>query len=74
MSDSGEVWIWVKKPVASSTLTIVDELIDATVLRTADAEQICRKANAKYGNFLWQPVPTRQEGKVVVRGERRTTL
>ncbi|HXJ88414.1 MAG TPA: hypothetical protein VMS18_16445 [Candidatus Binatia bacterium] len=71
MTDSGEVWIWVMRPIASSKLTIVDELIDATILKAADAEQITRKANAKYRSYLWQPVPIRKQGRFVVRGERR---
>jgi hypothetical protein len=65
------VWIWVEKPIASSKLTIVDELIDATVLKTGDAEHITRKANEEYTKYLWHRVPVRSRGKFVVRGERR---
>lgn len=74
MTDSGEVWIWVRKTLTSSKLMIVDDLVDATVLETSAAEQISRKAKAKYRNYLWQTVPVREQGKVVVRGERRPTL
>jgi hypothetical protein len=71
MTASGGVWIWVEKPIASSKLTIVDELIDATVLKTADAEQIAHKANEEYPKYRWHRVAARSRGKFVVGGERR---
>jgi hypothetical protein len=72
MIEPSEVWIWVREPIASSKLTIVDELIDATVLTTADAQQISRKANKKHAKFVWRPVPVRSpRGQFVVRGQPR---
>lgn len=68
---AGEVWIWVEQPIASSKLTIVDELIDATVLKTEDAQLIARKANEDYNQYLWYPAACRERGAFVVRGERR---
>jgi hypothetical protein len=71
MTVPAKVWIWVEKPIASSELKIVDELIDATVLKTAEAEQIAHKANEEHPKYLWHRVPVRSRGKFVVRGERR---
>jgi len=71
MTAPGNVWIWVEKPIASSKLTIVDELIDATVLKRADADQITNKANEKYPKYLWHRVAVRSRGEFVVLGERR---
>lgn len=66
-----EVWIWVERPIESSKLTVVDELIDATELKTEDAELITRKANQDYAQYAWCPTPCRKRGIFVVRGERR---
>jgi hypothetical protein len=71
MTVATTVWIWVEKPIASSKLTIVDELIDATVLKKADAEQITQKATEEYPKYRWHRVAARNRGKFVVRGERR---
>jgi hypothetical protein len=67
----GRVWIWVEESITSSKLTVVDELIDATILQRADAEQITRKANQEYSKYLWQPVPATRTDEFVVRGESR---
>lgn len=67
----GEVWIWVEEPIGSSKLTIVDELIDATELKTEDAQLITRKANKDYAQYAWCPIRCRKRGVFVVRGERR---
>jgi hypothetical protein len=72
MTAPGSVWIWVEKPIATSKLTIVDELIDATVLKAGDADHITLKANDKYPKYLWHRVAVRSRGKFVVRGERRS--
>jgi hypothetical protein len=71
MTAPDKVWIWVERPIASSKLTMVDELIDATVLKRADAEQIAQKANEVHPKYQWRRVPVRARGKFVVRGERR---
>jgi hypothetical protein len=71
MTAPATVWIWVEKPIASSKLTIVDELIDATTLKTGDADYITLKANEKYPKYLWHRVAVRSRGKFVVRGARR---
>jgi hypothetical protein len=71
MTAPAKVWVWVEKPIASSKLTIVDELIDATVLKRADAEQITQKANEEYPKYLWHRVAVWTRGKFVARGERR---
>lgn len=72
MSKPSEVWIWVKGPIESSKLRVVDELIDATELNPRDAEQITHKANAKHAKYLWQSVPIRTPGMFVVRGQPRS--
>ena len=69
MADSGEVWIWIETEVAPSKLTVVEELYDATILLTADAEQVTRKADQEYPKYLWRPVPATGTGKFVVQGE-----
>ena len=69
-----DVWIWVEKPVTSSKLTVVDELIDATVLNTADAVKISRKANQEHAKYLWRLVPIRKSGTFVVQGNPRPGL
>jgi hypothetical protein len=73
MADCSEVWIWVETEVASPKLTVVEELVDATVLQTSDAEQVSRKANQEYSKCLWQPVPCKCAGEFVVPGELRST-
>jgi hypothetical protein len=72
MADCSEVWIWVETEVTPSKLVVVEELIDATILHTADAEQITGKANQEYSTYLWQPVPCRGPGEFVVRGQLRS--
>jgi len=74
----GRVWIWVQEAIptleetiAVIRLKVVDELIDATILQTNDAEQVTRKANQEYSNYLWRPVPARGTGEFVVQGELR---
>jgi len=76
---SGQVWIWLEESIPSLEesivalkLTVVDELIDASILNTAEAEQVIRRANQEYSKYLWQPVPTRDSGKFVVKGELRS--
>ena len=71
MSNAAEVWIWFEDQIDPPKLMIVDELIDATVLKTADAEHLSRKANETYTKYLWHPAPTRSPGKFVVRGQPR---
>jgi len=71
MSEPREVWIWVENPVGSSELKLVDELIDATELPTADAVQISQKANQLRSDYLWQMVPCRKSGTFVVKGNLR---
>jgi hypothetical protein len=75
---SGQVWIWVEESIPSLEesivplkLIIVNELLDASILDATGAEQVTRKANEEYSKYLWQPVPTRDPGKFVVRGELR---
>ena len=72
------VWIWVEEaiPTLEETivdikLTVVNELIDATLLRTSDAEQVIRKANQQYSKYLWQAVPGERTGEFVVQGDLR---
>ena len=72
MADCVEVWIWVETEIAPSKLTVAEELVDATVLQTADAEQVSRKANQEYSKYLWQPVPAGDPGEFVVRGQLRS--
>ena len=71
MSVPNSVWIWVEEPVSSSKLTVVDELIDATVLDMADAVDISRKANQVHKQYLWLLVPVRKLGTYVVQGNPR---
>jgi len=75
---AGQVWIWVQEaiPTLEETivvikLKVVDELIDATILQTRDAEQVTQKANQEYSKYLWQPVPARGAGEFVVQGKLR---
>ena len=82
MGDSSEVWIWVETEegtqaggvlsITPSKLVVVEELVDATILQTADAELITGKANQEYSNYLWQPVLARDPGEFVVRGQLRS--
>ena len=76
--NTGPVWIWVEEaiPTLEETLvaiklTVVYELIDATILQTSDAEQVTQKANQKYPKYLWQAVPCRSTGEFVVQGNLR---
>ena len=73
---TGRAWIWVKEdtPILEETiveikLTVVNELIDATILQTTDAELVTRKANEEYSKYLWRPVPCERTGEFVVQGE-----
>ena len=75
---SGRVWIWVEEAIPTlqetircTKLKVVDELIDATVLRTSDAEQVTRKANQEYSKYLWRAVPAERGGECVVQGDLR---
>jgi hypothetical protein len=75
---SGQVWIWVKESIPSLQdsivaikLTVVNELIDASILNTAEAEQVIRRANQEYSKYRWQPVPARGSDRFVVQGELR---
>lgn len=70
MTDSRRAWIWVEK-ADSPKLMVVDELIDATLLKSSDAELVCRRANEKFGSYRWNPVPARVAGQFVVQGEQR---
>lgn len=75
---TGRVWIWVQEatPTLEQTLvviklTVVHELVDATILQTSDAEQVTQEANQKYPKYLWQAVPCRRTGEFVVQGNLR---
>ena len=75
---TGQVWIWVQEAIPRLEETIVviklkvvDELIDATILQPSDAEQVTRKANQEYSEYLGQPVPARGVGEFVVQGKLR---
>jgi len=75
---TGRVWIWVQEAIptlqetiAVIKLKVVDELIDATILRMGDAEQVTRRANQEYSKYRWRPVPARATGEFVVQGELR---
>jgi hypothetical protein len=77
--NSQQVWIWVEESIPSLEesivaikLTLVNELIDASILDTTGAEQVTRKATQEYSKYLWRPVPTRDSGKFVVQGELRS--
>jgi hypothetical protein len=76
--ETGRVWIWVKEdtPILEETivqikLTVVNELIDATILQTTDADLVIRKANEEYSTYLWRSVPCERTGEFVVQGELR---
>ena len=66
---AGQVWIWVQEPIVSSKSTLVDELIDATVLKTVDAQLMTHKANESCAQYLWHFAPCRKA--FVVQGKRR---
>lgn len=81
---TGRVWIWVKKEIPNLKeipilkeaivdikLVVVDELIDATILRTSDAEQVTQRANQQHSKYLWRAVPAKRTGKFVVQGDLR---
>jgi len=75
---TGRVWIWVEEAIPTLEETIVDikltlvyELIDATILQTSDAEQVTQKANQKYPKYLWRTVPCERTGEFVVQGNLR---
>jgi len=76
LEKNGRVWIWVEEAIptleetiADVKLTLVNELIDATILSTSDAEQVTRKANQQYSKYLWRAEPCERTGEFVVQGE-----
>jgi hypothetical protein len=77
-AEASTAWIWVEEaiPTLEETLveiklTLVYELLDATILQTSAAEQVTQKANQKYPNYLWQAVPCQRTGEFVVQGDLR---
>jgi len=76
---TGRVWIWVEEAIPTFVektlkdikLTVVNELIDATILQSTGAELVTRKASQQYSKYLWQAVPGKRTGEFVVQGDLR---